>query len=93
MSIRIMGLAAAGALALAACSGQDDTTSTAAAPDAVADTAATAPMEAPENAPPVDGSAMAPSPSSDSTTPPGRTPPTLPTEPSTTSPTSSPPPQ
>ena len=94
MPIRIITLvAAAGILALAACSGQDDTVKT----DAAADAAATAPADgalAPAGettVPPTADPATPPYP--DATAPPGTPPPTLPVEPATTSPATSPPPQ
>ena len=93
MSIRIITLAAAaGTLALAACSGQNDTVKT----DAAADTAATAPVDG--TMAPADGTTAPPTADQttpaapDATTPPGTTPPTLPPESPATSPATSPPP-
>ncbi|MDP3803243.1 hypothetical protein [Brevundimonas sp.] len=88
--MRIIIAAAAGALALAACTPRSETGDTAAAaPEVAEDTAAVAVPEEPA-APPASPAAPG---NSDGVYPPGQTPPTLPVEPGTTSPATSPPPQ
>lgn len=88
MSIRIIAAAALGAAALTACSDRETGPAATPAAGAATDSAATGPVvsppDQPETLPPVDSAG---------TVVPGRTPPTLPTEPSTTSPATSPPPQ
>ncbi|MDO9588163.1 MAG: hypothetical protein Q8R45_12855 [Brevundimonas sp.] len=88
MSIKTLVAVFGGALALVACSGEDDAPKTVAATEKAVDAAATAPVDettAPANpVPSVDPGGVYP---------PVQTPPTLPDEPAATSPATSPPPR
>lgn len=98
MNTKTLIMAAAGALALTACSNADDTPETAAATEAGVETSTTAPAtddamapadQSPGSAPTPDATGTTTEPTGDATAP-GRTPPVLPTDPQDAT---SPPPQ
>lgn len=93
MKLTPLGIAAAAALGLAACSGSDDAPKTDASADTASETAATAPATSMPSDPavPVDGAPLPADPEGAQVTPP-----TLPTDPTmepTSQATASPPPQ